>query len=443
MLTGGDAATAINIGAGSSASELAELGLSVGGTSPTNLLTQGAAAAGQTLTLTVGANPPLTVTFGSGSGEVSTLTQLQSTLQNLAGGTATVDPTTGNISVTALNGTDQITVGGTASLSSFGLAAGSTGPTAGTQVSISEDAASSVFGLKLASASSTLTGASVAGPTGSPPALTIDLANNPQPGETLTVNFSLPDGTSQSLTLTATNSTPPGSGQFTIGATAAATATNLQSALTGAVSTLASTSLTAASAVEAANEFFGDPPMRVDGPPFSTATSLTAGTSANTVQWYTGEDGSTPALATATAQIDPGTSVSYGMRANEQALRTTVENVALFAAMSFSASDPNSTARYSALTQRVATNIVGPSGSQTVSGIADDVAQAQTAIQNATTNNTQTTTTLQDMLQNIVGANSNDVGAQILSLQSQLQASLQVTALLAKTNLVSLLSPLG
>ena len=64
-------------------------------------------------------------------------------------------------------------------------------------------------------------------------------------------------------------------------------------------------------------------------------------------------------------------------------------------------------------------------------------------MQTATTNQTQTTATLQDMVQNIVGASTNDVGAQILDLQTRLQASLQVTALLAKTNLVSLLAPLG
>jgi flagellar hook-associated protein 3 FlgL len=60
-------------------------------------------------------------------------------------------------------------------------------------------------------------------------------------------------------------------------------------------------------------------------------------------------------------------------------------------------------------------------------------------MQAAATNHTQRTATLQDMLQNIVGANPTDVGAQILDVQTRLQASLQVTALLAKTSLVSLL----
>ena len=108
----------------------------------------------QTLVLTVGANPPLTVTFGTAPGQISTLSGLKAALAGLAGGTATVDTATGNISVTALNGTDSITVGGTVTLANFGIAAGTTSPTAGTRVSLSEDVAGSVFGFKIASISS-------------------------------------------------------------------------------------------------------------------------------------------------------------------------------------------------------------------------------------------------------------------------------------------------
>ncbi len=56
----------------------------------------------------------------------------------------------------------------------------------------------------------------------------------------------------------------------------------------------------------AANNFFnvdaGQPPMRVAGPPFDSATSLVAGTPANTVTWYTGEMGTDPARGTAVRQ---------------------------------------------------------------------------------------------------------------------------------------------
>ena len=115
---------------------------------------------------------------------------------------------------------------------------------------------------------------------------------------------------------------PPGANQFTIGATAANTATNLQAALTSALSAISTqTALPAASAMAAANNFFSsDPPQRVSGPPYDTATSLVSGTAANTVFWYTGENGSTPARQTATAQVGPSTTIAYGMRANEQAI---------------------------------------------------------------------------------------------------------------------------
>jgi flagellin-like hook-associated protein FlgL len=449
VLQSANSTTAIAIGGASSGSLLTELGLSAATTNPTNLITQGAVANNDQLVVTVGANPALTITFGTGAGQISTLQGLNQALGTLAGGTASVNTTNGNISITALNTTDQITTAftGTGPLSNFGISAGTTSPTAGTRVSLSEDVAGSVFGLKIAGISSTLTGATVAGPTGSPASTSVDLGANPNAGDTLTYSFNLPDGTTQQLTLTATTASPPGTNQFTIGTTPAATATNLQAALTTAVTTLGATSLTAASAVAAANEFFNSgaasPPLRVNGPPFSTATSLIAGTSANTLSWYTGDAGATSARSTATAQIDPSITVSFGMRANEPALLNTVENLAVFSAMSFSASDPNAAARYTALTQRINTNMSIPNGSQTVTDIEADIAGAQTAVQTATTNHTQTSATLTDMVQNIEGANTDDVGSQILDLQTRLQASLQVTAMLAKTNLVSLLPAAG
>ena len=128
-------------------------------------------------------------------------------------------------------------------------------PTA-TSVSLTEDAVSP-FGFKLVGATSTLTGATVTAPSGSPPSMTVDLgATNPNDGDTIRFTFTLPDGTSRDLTLTATSSATPGPGQFTIGATSADTAANLQAALTQALGTLADTELVAASAVAAGNDFF-------------------------------------------------------------------------------------------------------------------------------------------------------------------------------------------
>ena len=121
VLTSADADTNIAIGSSSTLSVLAELGLSVGTTNATNLLTQSKASAGQTLTFAVGANPTLTVTFGTGIGQVSTIAELNTALAGLVGGIASADPVNGNITVTAGNSTDTITVGGDATASNFGI----------------------------------------------------------------------------------------------------------------------------------------------------------------------------------------------------------------------------------------------------------------------------------------------------------------------------------
>ena len=126
-----------------------------------------------------------------------------------------------------------------------------------TSVSVGEDVAGSPFGLKLNSVTSSLTGATVTGPTGSPAAISVDLgATNPNPGDQVNFTFNLPDGTTESIQLTASSANPLPTGSFAIGATSTATAANLNAALTSAIGTLANTSLVAASAVEAGNDFF-------------------------------------------------------------------------------------------------------------------------------------------------------------------------------------------
>src|ERR1700733_7773814 len=77
-----------------------------------------------------------------------------------------------------------------------------------TSVSLAQD--SSPFGIKLGAVSSTLTGATVTGPTGSPPAISVALgATNPNPGDQLNITLNMPDGTTQSIQLTATTTSPP------------------------------------------------------------------------------------------------------------------------------------------------------------------------------------------------------------------------------------------
>jgi flagellin-like hook-associated protein FlgL len=305
-----------------------------------------------------------------------------------------------------------------------------------TSVQIAEDAVSP-FGFKLASVTSTLTGATVTGPAGSPAVASVDLVTNPNTGETIQFRFNLPDGTSESITLTATNSATPGPNEFSIAPSSDLTADNLEAALTAAVDKLADTSLTAASAVAASKDFFGNPPQRVAGPAFTTATALVAGTSTDTVNWYTGENGPDPARGTATARIDPTITVSYGLRANEEGLRWVVQNMAALAAVTFSPTDPNAIERAVALNQRIGQNLDVPAGTQTIEDIETEIAGAQTALETATDRHRQTKAALSDLLTQIEGVPTEEVAAQILALQTRLQASLQTTSLLYKTSLVN------
>ena len=314
--------------------------------------------------------------------------------------------------------------------------------TAGSTASVAEDAVSP-FGFKLAGVTSSLTNATVSGPSGSPAAVSVNFTGAPNDGDAITLNFNLPDGTTQNLTLTATSQSPPGANQFTIGATPVATAANFQSALTTAVGGLAATSLKAASTMAASNDFFNadtsNPPQRVAGPPYDSATSLTSGTPANTVIWYTGEDGAGSARSTASARIDPNLTVSYGTRANESALRNLVQNVATLAAVTISPSDPNGAGLSAALGQRLSTAMTGAPGLQTINDIETELAGAQASMNSSKSTHQQTSATLTNMLQSITGVSNEQVGAELLTLQNQMAATMQTTALLFQTSLVNYL----
>ena len=439
-----------------------------------------------------------------------------------------------------------------------------------TSVQVAEDVAGSPFGLKLNAISSSLTGSTVTGPAGSPAAVSVDLgATNPNNGDTVSFEFNLPDGTTESIQLTASSATPPPAGSFAIGATSTATAANLNAALNTAIGTLANTSLVAASAIEAGNDFFntsgtatgsvvnnqaavpapitgttalsgaagtdslatsfapGDtitvhgtplsfvasgatgnqlnvtdsvqtlltkidsitgtstastvsggvitlhtdnaaslsvtssnpaalaalgfpatvtaiqPPLRVSGSPPSAATSLVSGTPANTVSWYTGNPGPTAqARASSTARIDQSVTVQYGAQADEPAIRSQLQALAVFAAVTTSPTNPNGAAQVAALSQRVAQNLTSQPGQQTIQDIQSDFATAQATMKDAGARQTQTQAMLQNLVDQAETVSPDQVASQILALQTNLQASYQTTSMLSQLTLTKFL-PVG
>jgi flagellar hook-associated protein 3 FlgL len=300
-------------------------------------------------------------------------------------------------------------------------------------ITVSEDAAPSVFGLKLNSVASQLTGATVTGPTGSPPAISIALGGNPNNGDQISFKFNLPDGSTETVQLTASTVVPTPAGGFAIGPTPAATSANLNNALNGAIGTLANTALVAASAVAATGDFFADPPQRVSGTPLASATALANGTAANTVFWYTGDNGAGSARASSLARIDQTVTVQYGARASEQGIRTQLEAVAVLAAVS--STGPNAAAQVGALSGRVTQKLTAQPGQQTIQDIQADFSIAQSTMKDAAARQKQTQSMLQNIVDTAESVSTEQVASQILALQTALQASYQTTAMLSQLTL--------
>ena len=435
-------------------------------------------------------------------------------------------------------------------------------------IQLAEDVAGSPFGLKLSTVSSSLTNAVVTGPSGSPTAVSVNLtAGNPNPGDQISLAFKLPDGTTQSVQLTASSTTPPPTGTFAIGATQAATSANLNAALNTAIGTLANTSLVAASAVTAGDNFFNtdstatgsvqqnqvalpqgfisgpttlsglpvgsdtltqgfaandtisvngqtitfkasgaignneinitdniqtllskidaitgtstpstvsggvitlhtdnaatlsvtssnvaafgalgfagtvtavQPPLRVSGTPLGSATSLVNG-SANTVAWYTGNSGPGSARSTATIRIDRAQTVQFGAQANEDAIRRSLQSIAVYAAVTASPTGANSAAQIGALSDRIATKLTPQAGQQTYQDMQTDFADAQTTMKDVQARQAQSKAALQSMIDQTENITPAEVASQILALQNALQASYQTTSMLSKLSLTNFL----
>ncbi|MHC2285760.1 flagellar protein [Bradyrhizobium barranii] len=434
-------------------------------------------------------------------------------------------------------------------------------------VRVSEDVAGSPFGMKIAAVSSTLTGATVTGPSGSPVSFSVDLNGlNPNDGDKLSVQFTLPDGTAGQVDLTASTATPTPIGSFAIDATTPAnTAANLNTALNTAITKLANTSLVAASAITAGDNFFntassaigapvnnqaappapisgatalsgaspsnsispgfaagdtitvngttltfvnsgatgnqlnvGDsiqtlmskidqitgtskpstvhggsitintddaaslnittsnsgalnalgfgstpvtatqPPLRVGSSPASSATTLVNG-SANTVKWYTGNDGPGSPRSTAMARVDDSVTVQYGAQADEDAIRQQLQAIAVFGTFSTSPTSQYAGGQVSALSLRVTQSLTKQPGQQHIEDIQTDLAMAQNTMKDAGTRQTQAKAQLQSIIDQAESASPDQVASEILSLQNALQASYQVTSNLSQLSLVKFL----
>ena len=129
-----------------------------------------------------------------------------------------------------------------------------------------------------------------------------------------------------------------------------------------------------------------------------------------------------------------------GARANEEALRYQLQNIAVYSVVTTNAANPNAGAQVSALQQRISANLAPQSGQQSIQDMQAQFAGAQTAIKAATDRQTQVKGMAQTMLDSIEGINQDEVATKILALQTNLQASYQTTSMLYQTTLLKYLA---
>ena len=206
---------------------------------------------------------------------------------------------------------------------------GSTHAVGTTTVTLAEDGVHP-FGMKVSTVSTTSGAVTVTQPTpGTLPLgdqVGVTFAPGPaaqiSSGHTISMGFTLPDGTETQITLRAVTAAEANGSidEFVIGADAEATAANFKTALDAKLVEVGTEELAGASTFAASQNFFngpGEPVLRVQGnPDFATATTLRVADETDTVMWYKGQSPAVSAQGLGRLQIGTaGDTVTLGERA--------------------------------------------------------------------------------------------------------------------------------
>ncbi len=317
--------------------------------------------------------------------------------------------------------------------------------TAADTVTVAEDAISP-FGFKLSSLTADGASPVLTQPSGNPASLAVQFATQPTASQKVSIGVTLPDGSSDSLSLAAVTGTPANPGEYQIGATPAATAANFSAALQTSLQSRAQTTLAAASNYAAAANFFngqGEIVQRVNGPPYDTATALQPATATDTVRWYAGQDSAGAARGSVSTKVDASTSVDYGVEANESGFVNLVRSLAVQAIQSYPTPDAATTAQSQAKFDAVAagqTSLLSDSHNSdpgSLQVVTVDLGLAKTTLSDVTARHKAYSAQLQDTLANSEQADTSAVAAQLLALQTRLQASYQATSIISQLTLTN------
>lgn len=312
-------------------------------------------------------------------------------------------------------------------------------------VTLSEDGAHP-FGFKLSTISTDSSSITTTNPTGAPQSLTVQFTALPQPGQRVTLGMTMPDGTNESIVMTAVSGPTTKPGEFQIGADPAATAANFEAGLKTTLQFEGQSRLAAASTFAAADNFFnsaGQPVQRVVGPP-GAATALTPATATDTVAWYTGDPSTTPARQSVAAKIDDSTTVNYGVRANEPGLVGLVRSLASMAVETYppSASVTDaSRGKFDAMAQRQNSRLSESNNvnAGSIKVITVELGVAKATLGNVDDRHTTYSSQLQTMLADLEQAPMEEIAMQLLTLKTRLEATYNTTATISQLSLVNYL----
>ncbi len=383
-----------------------------------------------------GAPVEVTVQFGAGVADGDTVTI------DVTQPDGTVEPRVFTAVAGVPANPNEFQIGGTPGATADNFRAALDGNMVANSVTLAEDGAHP-FGLKLSTLSTDSDAIAATPPAGGPPAsLSMRFTGLPVEGEVVKIGVTLPDGSERTLTFEAKTNAPAADRQFQIGATPEETAANFEAALNTELERFGKTELEAASVYAAANDFFpgqGGTAMRIDGPPFETATAQIAATDADTVIWYSGEDSAGNARQTVQTSVDDGTVVSYGVQANETGIVNLVRSLAVMSIESYPAGDAAAPERYEAMRSRQVKQLSEGNNNQpgSIAVISLDLGIAESTIGQAKARHTTHSGQLDNMLADIEQAPIEEVAMQLLNLQTRLEASYQTTSIISKLSLVN------
>ena len=169
------------------------------------------------------------------------------------------------------------------------------------------------------------------------------------------------------------------------------------------------------------------------------ATAMDTSGTRQTVIWYKGDDASTPsARDTMALRIDSSQVVGTGARANEPALRNMLAQLGVLDHATF-ANTAADRERYLTLTGRLRDNLAPPYGQPRVEDIATEFGAAMATMQGANERHQAAQNILQDTIDRVEQASTEETAASMLHLQTRLQASYQTTSMLSRLSIVNFL----